>query len=37
MFNKPDVTYRNAAGQEFQDRWKADALVLSIGVVYSLF
>ena len=37
MFNRPDVTYRNTAGQQFQNRWHADALVLSIGGVYSLF
>jgi hypothetical protein len=37
MFNRPDAVYRDAAGQEFVDQWKADALVLSVGVVYSLF
>ena len=37
MFNRPDITYRNVAGQEFSDRWKADSVVLSVGLVYSLF
>jgi len=37
LFNRPDVTYRDAFGQEFTDRWTADAVVLSLGVVYSVF
>lgn len=37
LVNRPDVVYRNSAGQEFRDRWKADAVVLSVGAVYSLF
>ena len=37
LFNKTDVVYRNSAGQEFRDRWRADSLVLSVGVVYSFF
>jgi hypothetical protein len=37
MFNRPDMTYRNAAGQQFENRWRADSVVLSVGVVYSLF
>jgi Outer membrane protein beta-barrel domain len=37
MFNRPDLVYRDAAGQEYRDRWKADAIVLSVGAVYSLF
>jgi hypothetical protein len=37
MINRPDVLYRNAAGQEIRDQWKADSVVLSVGVVYSLF
>jgi hypothetical protein len=37
LINRPDVVYRNAAGQEVSDRWKADSVVLSIGAVYSLF
>jgi hypothetical protein len=37
MINRPNVTYRSSAGQEFDDRWRADALVLSVGAVYSLF
>jgi len=37
LVNRPDVTYRDFAGQEFRDRWRADAVVLSVGLVYSLF
>jgi Outer membrane protein beta-barrel domain len=37
MFNRPDVVYRNAAGEEFENRWKADSIALSVGLVYSLF
>jgi hypothetical protein len=37
MINRPDVVYRDIAGQEYRNRWKADALVLSVGAVYSLF
>ena len=37
LINRPDVVYRNRFGQEISDRWKADAVVLSVGVVYSLF
>ena len=37
MINRPDVLYRDAAGQEFRDRWKADSVVLSVGAVCSLF
>jgi hypothetical protein len=37
VFNRPDVVYRDASGQEFRNRWKADAAVLSVGAVYSLF
>jgi Outer membrane protein beta-barrel domain len=36
-FNRPDVTYRDFTGQEFHNRWKADALLFSVGAVYSLF
>jgi len=35
--NRPDLVYRDASGQEFRNRWKADAAVLSVGAVYSLF
>lgn len=35
--NRPDLFYRAASGQEFRNRWKADAALLSAGVVYSLF
>jgi hypothetical protein len=35
--NRPDVFYRSPSGQEFQNRWKADAILLSVGLVYSLF
>ena len=37
LINRPDVAYRNRFGQEIDDRWKADAFVLSVGTVYSLF
>jgi hypothetical protein len=37
MFNRPDVTYRDASGNVFENRWRADTLVLSVGVVYSVF
>jgi hypothetical protein len=37
LINRPDVLYRNAAGVEFRNRWKADSVVLSVGAVYSLF
>ncbi len=37
MLNRPGIVYRNRAGAEIRDRWKADAVVLSVGAVYSLF
>jgi hypothetical protein len=37
MINRPDVFYRSPSGQEFRNRWKADAILLSVGLVYSLF
>ncbi len=37
MFNRPGVVYRDSSGTEFRDQWKADAVVLSAGVVYSVF
>jgi hypothetical protein len=37
LINRPGIVYRNAAGQELRDRWKTDAVVLSVGAVYSLF
>jgi len=37
MINRPDVVYTDVTGQEFRNRWKADAIVLSVGAVYSLF
>jgi hypothetical protein len=37
MFNRPDVVYRDPFGVERRNEWKADAAVLSIGAVYSLF
>lgn len=37
LFNRPDIVYRDTAGREFRNRWKADAVLLSIGAVYSLF
>jgi hypothetical protein len=37
MINRPGTVYRNSAGQEFRDRWKADGVFVSAGIVYSLF
>jgi hypothetical protein len=37
MFNQPDVIYRDSSGQEFRNRWNANAIVFSVGAVYSLF
>jgi hypothetical protein len=37
LINRPGVVYRNRFDQEFRDRWTADAVVLSVGAVYSLF
>jgi hypothetical protein len=37
LINRPDVVYHNRAGQEIRDRWKADAVVVSVGALYSLF
>ena len=37
MVNRPDVTYRSNTGQQVQDRWRADSIVLSVGMVYSVF
>jgi hypothetical protein len=31
------VIYRDGTGREFRDQWKADAILLSVGAVYSLF
>jgi hypothetical protein len=36
LINRPKVVYRNA-GIEINDRWRADSVVLSVGVVYSIF
>ena len=35
--NRPDVLYRARNGQEYRNQWKADAILLSVGAVYSLF
>jgi len=37
VINRPDVIYRDSNGQEFRNRWKADAVIFSIGAVYSIF
>ena len=37
MWNRPGIVYRNQFGDEFRDEWKADAIVLSVSAVYSLF
>jgi Outer membrane protein beta-barrel domain len=36
-YNRPDIVYRDVAGQEYRNPWKADAILLSVGAVYSLF
>jgi hypothetical protein len=35
--NRPDVVYRDIAGVEYRNRWNADAVLLSVGAVYSIF
>jgi hypothetical protein len=37
LINRPEVRFRDQFGQDHSDRWKADAFVLSAGLVYSLF
>ena len=37
VWNRPDVVYHDQFGTEFRNRWKADAIVFSIGAVYSIF
>ena len=37
LINRPDTVYRNRLGQEIRNQWNADAVVLSVGAVYSLF
>jgi len=37
LINRPDVVYRDSAGTEFRNRWKMDAVVVSVGAVYSIF
>lgn len=37
MFNRPDVRYRDVTGRQFENEWRADSIVLSVGAVYSLF
>ena len=37
FINRPDVVYRDRNGSEFRNRWKADSVVLSVGMVYSIF
>jgi len=37
LINRPDTVYRNRLGQEIRNQWKADAVVVSVGAVYSLF
>jgi hypothetical protein len=36
-YNRPDIVYRDVTGQEYRNQWKADAILLSVGAVYSLF
>ena len=37
MVSRPDIVYRDSAGHERRNPWKADAVILSVGAVYSLF
>ena len=37
LFNRPDTVYRDRTGAEFTNRWKADSIVVSGGIVYSIF
>lgn len=37
LLNRPEIVYRDDSGTEFRDEWHADAVVLSIGAVYSIF
>ena len=37
MINRPHTIYRDSRGLEFRNRWKADAILVSAAVVYSLF
>jgi hypothetical protein len=37
LINRPDIVYRDPFGNEHRNRWKADAVVFSVGAVYSLF
>ena len=37
VWNRPDVIYHDSFGTEFRNRWKADAIVFSVGAVYSIF
>jgi hypothetical protein len=37
MVNRPDVRYRDLTGRQFENEWRADSIVLSVGAVYSLF
>lgn len=37
LINRPDTVYRDQAGSEVRNRWKADSVVVSAGVVYSIF
>jgi hypothetical protein len=37
VVNRPGIVYRNRFGEEFRHEWKADAVVFSVGALYSLF
>lgn len=37
MWNRPDVVYRDNFGTELRNEWKADAVIFSVGAVYSIF
>ncbi len=36
MFNRPGIVYRDTIGNEFRDRWRADAVVITVGAIYSI-
>jgi hypothetical protein len=37
LINRPGIVYRDSIGHEFRDQRRADAIVLSLGAVYSIF
>jgi hypothetical protein len=37
MINRPKIVYRRSADLQVEDHWRGDSIVLSVGLVYSLF